>query len=368
MKPDERLRKLAEVLVGYSVEVKERQRVRLSGSTASEPLLREVYREVLRAGGHPRVHMQFEDQQYMLYKLARDFQLDDVDPITLREMEEIDCVIQTFPDLNPHALSSIDPERKQRVTRAMKPIMDILFKRWGEGDLKWVGTACPTAALAQEAKMAFGEYSEFVFECMHLNDDDPVSFWKGFSVQQQEICDRLNGTREMRYVGRDTDLSFRCEGRSWINCDGKNNFPDGEIFTGPVEDSVEGTIRFTYPGLYHGEEIEDISLRFESGRVVDARAEKGEKLLLKLLDTDEGSRYVGEIAIGTNENIDRFTKNMLFDEKMGRTVHLALGMGIPGSGSKNISAIHWDMLKDMSDGGEIYADGTLIYREGRFLR
>lgn len=367
MNPDERLNKLAKVLVGYSVEVKEGQRVQIAGTTASEPLLREIYREVLRAGGHPRIHMRFEDQQYIFYRHARDHQLDDTDPITLHEMGEIDCVIQAFPDLNPHALSSIDPDRKQRLTRAMKPIVDILFERWGKGELKWVGTVCPTPALAQEARMSFGEYSEFVFECMHLNDDDPVSFWKDFSVKQQKICDRLNGTSEMRYVGRDTDLTFRTEGRTWINCDGKNNFPDGEIFTGPVEDSVEGSIRFTYPGIYQGEEIEDIFLRFESGRVVEARAAKGEKLLLKLLDTDSGSRYVGEIAIGTNNNIERFTKTMLFDEKMGRTVHLALGMGIPGSGSKNQSAIHWDMLKDMSDGGEIYADGKLIYREGRFL-
>ena len=367
MKPDERLNKLAKVLVGYSIGVKEGERVRIAGSTASEPLLREIYREVLLAGGHPRVAMQFEDQQYIFYSLARDHQLDDIDPITLHEMGEIDSLIRTFPDLNPHALSSIDPDKKQRVTRSSKPIMDILFERWGKGELKWVGTVCPTTALAQEARMALDEYSEFVFECMHLNDDDPVSFWKDFSTRQQKICDRLNGVKEMRYVGRDTDLAFRTEGRTWINCDGKNNFPDGEIFTGPVEDSVEGTIRFTFPGIYMGEEIEDIFLRFESGRVVEARAAKGERLLLELLDTDEGSCYVGEIAIGTNESIDRFTKNMLFDEKMGKTVHLALGMGIPSSGSRNQSAIHWDMLKDMSDGGEIHADGELIYREGRFL-
>ena len=367
MMPDERLGKLAKVLVGYSIEVGEGDRVRIAGTTASESLIREIYREVLRVGGHPRVHMSFEDQQYILYSTASDEQLEDIDPIAMHEMEHIDCIVQTFPDLNPHALSSIDPGKKQLVTRAMKPVMDVLFRRWGEGELKWVGTACPTPALAQEAKMSLEEYSEFVFECMHLNDEDPTSFWKGFSGRQQEICDRLNGVKEMRYVGRDTDLAFRCDGRTWINCDGKNNFPDGEIFTGPIEDSVEGRIRFTYPGIYHGEEIEDIMLRFESGRVVEARAAKGEKLLLKLLDTDEGSRYVGEIAIGTNDNIDRFTKNMLFDEKMGKTVHLALGMGIPGSGSKNVSAIHWDMLKDMSDGGEIHADGELIYKDGRFL-
>jgi aminopeptidase len=202
---------------------------------------------------------------------------------------------------------------------------------------------------------------------MNLNVDIPVKFWKNFSVKQQKICNRLDQIKEMRYIGQDTDLRFRCEGRKWINCDGKVNFPDGEVFTGPIEDSVEGTIRFTYPGIFQGEEVEDIFLRFKKGKVVEARAAKGENLLLTLLDTDENSRYVGEIAIGTNENINRFTKNMLFDEKMGGTVHLAIGHGIPQSGSKNESAIHWDMLKNMREGGKIYADGDLIYKNGSFL-
>ncbi|MFC2067699.1 aminopeptidase [Chloroflexota bacterium] len=177
----------------------------------------------------------------------------------------------------------------------------------------------------------------------------------------------MDQVKEEQYIGQDTDLQFQCEGRKWINCDGKNNFPDGEVYTGPIENSVEGTIRFTYPGIYLGSEIEDIFLRFERGKVVEARATKGERLLLKLLDVDEGARYVGEIAIGTNDNINRFTKNMLFDKKMGGTVHLALGIGFPLSGSKNISGIHWDMLKDMREGGEIYADGKLIYKKGTFL-
>lgn len=215
--------------------------------------------------------------------------------------------------------------------------------------------------------MSLDEYAEFVFSCMRLNEEDPVAFWRHFSICQKKLCNRLNGVKKMRYVGQDTDLKFRCEGRNWVNCDGKNNFPDGEVFTGPVEDSVEGTIRFTYPGIFQGEEVEDIFLRFEKGKVIEARAAKGKKLLHKLLDTDEGARFVGEIAIGTNEHINRFTKNMLFDEKMGGTVHLAIGRGIPLSGSKNKSAIHWDMLKDMREGGKIYADGKLIYENGSFL-
>jgi len=367
VKPDIRLTKLASLLVNYSVEVKETEKIIIGGTTASEPLLKEIYQETLRAGAHSRVHIQFQDQDYLFYSLAQDFQIEFNDPFDLYEMDNCDAIIRAFPDLNPHALTSIDADKKQKRVIAQKPIMETIFKRWGEGKLRWVATACPTPALAQEAHMAYDEYAEFVFSCMYLNENDPVAFWREFSAKQQKTCDRLNQVKEMRYVGQDTDLSFKCEGRTWINCDGKNNFPDGEVFTGPIEDSVEGTIRFTYPGIFQGEEVEDIFLRFEKGKVIEARAAKGERLLHKLLDTDEGARFVGEIAIGTNDNINRFTKNILFDEKMGGTVHLAIGRGIPESGSKNKSAIHWDMLKNMRDGGEIYVDGKLIYKNGYFI-
>lgn len=367
MKPDHRITKLAQILVQYSLGIKEKEKVSILGSTASESLLREIYQEVLRAGGHPRIHIEFEDQKYLFYKLAKDFQIEYTDPFFLYEVENIDAAVHVLPNLNPYELTSIDPEKKQKAVLSQKAIMETFMKRWGEGNFRWVGSTCPTPALAQEARMSFDEYSEFVFSCMNLNVDIPVKFWKNFSAKQQKICNRLDQIKEMRYVGQDTDLRFRCEGRKWINCAGKINFPDGEVFTGPIEDSVEGTIRFTYPGIFQGEEIEDIFLRFKKGKVVEARAAKGENLLLTLLDTDENSRYVGEIAIGTNENINRFTKNMLFDEKMGGTVHLAIGHGIPQSGSKNESAIHWDMLKNMREGGKIFADGDLIYKNGSFL-
>jgi aminopeptidase len=367
MKPDNRITRLAQVLVQYSLGVKEQEKVSIVGSTASEPLLREIYQELLLSGAHPTLHIEFQDRNYLYFKLAKDFQIEHTDPFLLYELENTDAIIQLMPDSNPHELTSIDPEKKQKSALAQKPIMETFVKRWGEGSLRWVASLCPTPALAQEARMSFDEYSEFVFAAMNLNTDDPVTFWKKFSAKQEGICDRLDQAKEVRYVGQDTDLRFRCEGRKWINCDGKNNFPDGEVYTGPVEDSVEGTISFTYPGIYQGQEVEDIFLRFEGGKVVEARAAKGEELLLKLLDVDEHARYVGEIAIGTNENIDRFTKNMLFDEKLGGHVHLALGAGLPPSGSKSVSAIHWDMLKDMRESGEIYADGKLIYERGSFL-
>ena len=364
---DVRISRLARLLVRYSTDIKSGERVLIIGSTSAEPLVREIFREVLDVGGHPSVRLNFEDQDYIFYSHAADHQLDYEDPLALYEIGEVDAVFRLFPDTNPHALSSIDADKKQRATRARKPMLDRFRKRWGDGDLRWVGTAFPTIALAQEAKMSADEYAEFVFACGNLNDDDPILYWQDFSRRQQVICDRLNQIKNIRYVGLDTDVSFGVEGRTWINCDGKINFPDGEVFTSPIEDSVEGHIRFTFPGIFHGEEIEDISLRFEKGLVVEAKAAKGEKLLHALLDTDAGSRTVGEVAIGTNENIGRFTKNMLFDEKIGGTVHVAVGAGFPMAGGKNDSALHWDMLKDMRDGGEIYADGELIYKDGEFV-
>ena len=364
---DPRVRKLAQVLVHYSTGVKPGERVRLVGTLASEPLLREVYREVLRAGAHPLVRLGLTDEDYLYYSEAGDAQLDRLDPLLLHEVENIDVSIRTFPDQNPHALTSVDPEKKQRRLRAMGPLFEKFMQRWKDGRLRWVGTAYPTEALAQEAHMSLEEFANFVFEAGKLNEENPADAWKAVSARQQQVCDRLNRCSTIRYTGLDTDLTFSCRGRTWMNCDGKVNFPDGEVFTGPVEDSVNGTIRFTFPGIVQGQEVEDIFLRFKNGKVEEARAVKGEDLLRKLLQTDPGASYVGEIAIGTNDQIRRFTKNMLFDEKMGGTIHLAVGRGIPGTGSQNVSSLHWDMLKDMRKGGEIHADGVLIYQNGRFL-
>ena len=175
-----------------------------------------------------------------------------------------------------------------------------------------------------------------------------------------------SGKKTVRILAKDTDLTLSIEGRPFINCDGKENFPDGEIFAGPVENSAQGTIRFTYPAIEYGREVQNVWLRFEDGKVVEAKADKGEEFLHKRLDTDVGARYVGEFAIGTNRGIQRFTRNTLFDEKIGGTCHLAVGRGYPESGSRNESAIHWDMVCDLRDGGEIWVDDVLIHKDGEF--
>ncbi|MDP7420668.1 MAG: aminopeptidase, partial [bacterium] len=207
-----------------------------------------------------------------------------------------------------------------------------------------------------------------VYQACFLNDKDPVESWKNLNKWQGKIIDYLSNKDRIKVIARNTELTLNVGGRTWINCDGQRNFPDGEVFTGPIENSINGHIRFTYPGIYMGKEIEDIYLEFKDGQVVKARAGFGQDLLNSMLNTDEGARYVGEFAIGTNYGIDRFTKNMLFDEKIGGTIHLALGLSIPESGGVNQSVIHWDMLCNMKDGGELYADDELFYKDGQFTK
>jgi aminopeptidase len=215
--------------------------------------------------------------------------------------------------------------------------------------------------------MSLGEYEEFIYNACLLNSDDPIREWEKVKEGQDRAVKWLSNKSEFYVKAGGTELRLRSDKRNWVNCFGDMNMPDGEVYTSPVEDSLDGHIRFSFPGIYSGREIEDIRLTFKAGRVVKAEAAKGQELLEVLLDTDEGARYAGEFAIGTNYGIDKFTKNMLFDEKIGGTIHLALGHGFEESGSKNKSLIHWDMLCDMRNGGEIYADGELFYKDGKLL-
>ncbi len=240
------------------------------------------------------------------------------------------------------------------------------MKRMTEGKLKWVGLPYPINAQAQEAAMSLAEYEDFVYSSCLVDNEDPIVEWKKIHKQQEKICEFLNQVNEIHIKGEDTDLTFNVKDRKWENCDGKFNMPDGEICTAPIENSANGTIRFTFPGIYSGREIEDIKLKFRDGKVVEASAAKGDELLQQILKI-EGADRIGEAAIGTNYGITRFTKNMLFDEKMGETIHMALGASFPEHGGLNKSAIHWDILKDMKKDGEIYADEKLFYKNGKFL-
>ena len=367
---DQRLDKLANVLVTYSVNVRRGDVVRISGSVVALPLIRAIYREVLIAGGHPLLRISDDECTDIFYELADTKQLKYLSPLAVQEIETIDCSIGIWADANTKALTRVDPRRQALVSQARRPVMDIFMKRAalkGKGKLRWTGTQYPTHASAQDAEMSLSQYENFVFRAGLLHLPNPVAEWRRISERQKRVCDYLNKVSEVRFrTPAGTDLTVGVKGRRWLNCDGHENFPDGEVFTGPIEDATEGVVVFSFPAVHHGNEVHDIRLRFKAGRVVDASASKGEDFLIKMLDQDAGARVLGEIAIGLNYGIQEYTRNTLFDEKIGGTFHAAVGASYPESGGKNESGLHWDMVCDLRNGGTIEADGKVISRNGRF--
>jgi len=359
---DPRVETVAEILVDYCVEVKPNQLVRISGGREGAPLILAVYRKVLERGAHPFLQVEPEEAEELLYTYASDAQLDYVPPFMRDVVEQIDANIGIWTDVNTKQLTNADPAKQSRRAVAMRPLSDRLLER-----ARWSATIHPTQAFAQDAEMSLREFEDFVYDGCLVHEPDPIKAWKKISKEQQRLTDWLNKARQVHVVGPDTDLKLEVTGRKWINCDGHENFPDGEVFTGPIEESVNGHIRYSYPACYFGREVEDVRLEFKDGKVIKATAAKNEQFLLKMVESDEGARYVGEFAFGTNSGIQRFTKNTLFDEKIGGTIHLALGKGFPESGSKNKSAIHWDMVCDLRNGGEVHVDGTLFLKDGKIL-
>ena len=364
---DPRIDKVAEILVNYSVAVQpgELVNIRLTDPLA-EPLAQAVYKYVLKAGGHGVFRMAPTGADEIFYKHATDEVLDDLNPLAEWLIENVDVNITLIADSNTKSLTGIDPSRMQRAQKAGAPITKRFMERQGTGDLRWTLTQHPTQASAQDAEMSLAEYADFVYGASMVHLDDPVAFWLDMKDSQQRLVDWLKGKENVTVKGENIDLSLSIKDRTFINADGKKNFPDGEIFTGPVEDSVNGWVRFTYPAIYGGREVDGVELTFEDGKVTKATAEKGEEFLNSVLDTDEGARYLGEFAIGTNEGITQFTRNILFDEKMNGTVHMAVGAGYPDTGSKNESGVHWDMICDMRSGAEVHVDGDLFYKNGEF--
>ena len=355
--------KQAKLIVNYAVSVKKDDMVLIQGSAVAEPLIREIYREILLAGGHPTLKMQFEDLETLYYTLAQDNHLDHVSPFAKYSEENVDCIIAISSAYNTRSLTSIPPEKLSRKAAANREISEIFAKRSGIGELKWNISPFATSGMAQEASMSRLEFEQLIVKTLLLDKDDPVKEWKEISAKQQQWADFLNKMKQLHIVGEDIDLRMSVAGRTWENCDGKKNLPDGEIFSAPVDDSTNGKIRFKYPGIYYGKEIEDIRLKFENGKVIEAKALKGEELLQTIINTDDGSKRLGEIGIGTNPGVTQLTRNILFDEKMGGTIHLALGMAYQEVGGTNKSSIHWDLLAQPS---EIYGDGKVFWKDGNF--
>ncbi len=366
---DSRLEKLADVIVNYSVGVKKGQLVRISGSVLSLPLLKEMYRKVLEAGGNPFVRMSAEEMEEIFYKNASDDQLAFLNPLAVDEIDKIDCTIGLWASENTKGLSNVDPKKLGKSAAARKPVMEKYMSRAASGSLRWCGTLYPTMAAAQDAEMSLSEYEDFVFNAGLLHLPDPVAAWKAISERQQRLAYYLNGKSDYHvFAANGTDVRMSVAGKKWINCCGHENFPDGEVFTGPVIESVNGQINFSFPAVHHGRECDGVKLKFKDGQVVDASAEKGQDFLYSMLDMDAGSRFLGECAIGTNYGIKRYTKNTLFDEKIGGTVHFALGAGYPETGNTNQSGLHWDMVVDIRPGGYIEIDGEKFSENGQFLR
>ena len=378
---DPRITALAKVLVNYSTGVRPGQLVRLAGDPVGLPLIAALYEEVVKAGAHPLVRLSPGELTELFFAHASDAQLDHVPPIAAAEMEAIDASISLWAETNTKHLTGVDPAKQARVSAARRPLTQTFFDRAAKGDLKWTGTQYPTHASAQDAEMSLRDYEDFVFSAGFLDRDDPVAAWREVHERQQRVADWLTGKRELRFCAANgTDLTVNVEGMTWINCDGHENFPDGEVFTGPnlnaADGGTNGVVRYSFPAVHHGREVHDIELTFERGVVVDAKASKGLDFLTGMLDQDPGARRLGEIAIGTNYRIKRYTKNTLFDEKIGGTFHAAIGAGYPETGNTNASGLHWDMVCDLRPadapgsagaGGTIEADGEVFSRDGRFV-
>ncbi|MDD5604378.1 MAG: aminopeptidase [Dehalococcoidales bacterium] len=364
---DPRVDKLANMLVNYSVQIKPGEKVAITGDTAAEPLIKAVYQHILQAGGFPFTLLNLNGMDEIFYKYASDDQLRHIPPAQELLINTYDARIACYAETNTRALSSVDPSRMAIFDQARRGLMDTMMRRSASGDYKWTLTIFPTNACAQDADMSLEEYEDFVYGACMPDQDDPIGYWQQFSAWQDKIIHWLDGKKEVRVYAHNTDLKINIEGRKFINCDGRNNVPDGEVFTGPVENGVDGTVHFSFPAIYDGREVTGVRLWFEKGKVVKATADKNEEFLISKLDTDEGARRVGEFAFGTNEGITKFTRQILFDEKIGGSFHMALGAGYPETGSLNKSAIHWDMVCDLRNGGQVWVDNQLFYQNGKYV-
>jgi len=363
---DPRIKNLADLLVNYSVKVQPGQWVLINSHVIAEPLANEVLRAVLEAGGLPQIILSSDDLVETGFRYSNNEQLSWISPVVKTLYESVDVLIALRAFENTKYLANIDPKKQQVQAQARQELMQIYMKRAASGALKWTLTQYPCPAYAQDADMSLSEYQDFVHSATYTDKDDPVSEWERIHDEQQVVVDWLDGKKEVTLKSPNVDLTLSVEGRTFINSDGTNNMPSGEVFTGPVEDSANGWVEYTYPAIQKGKEVSGIRLEFKDGKVVNASAKKNEEFLLAMLDIDDGARYLGEFAVGTSYGIQKFTKSILYDEKIGGSFHMALGAGYPETGSKNVSSIHWDMICDIREDSEIHVDGELFYKDGKF--
>lgn len=371
---DPRLSTWAQLIVEHSIDVQPGDRVAITARAAASPLIEALYIEILKAGGHPH-YLARDYPPYLpglgntgeiFLEFANDDQLAHVDLFYKKVIDDFDGMITILSDDNLSAYADVDQGKLAAYRRAHQGVSQTYVSRMGAGKLKRLLTLYPTNAAAQAAEMSQRAFEQFVFQAMYLDQDDPVHFWRSMEKNQKHIAEWLKGKDVVEVKGPNIDLTMSIKNRIFKTAAGRINLPDGEIYTGPVEESVNGWVSFSYPNYGAGREISGIEFTFIDGKVVQAKADKNEEILNERLDTDAGARYLGELGIGMNDRIIQPTKEILYDEKIGGTIHLAVGRGYPDTGSKNESAIHWDLLCDMKDGGQILVDGILIYDSGEF--
>lgn len=364
---DIRLKKLADLIVKYSANVQKGENVFIICDEVATPFMIETTKSVLEAGGYVENILSNQEVAETKLKFGTHEQLSKQNLLMEAIVDKADVLITTWGGRNTKINAHIDSEKIKSKILADKAWRSAFSEKTGKGTLRWIGTQFPTHSDAQEANMSLSDYEDFVYNAGLITTDNPFEEWKNISKKQEQWVQYLDTKKELHIVSKDTDITLSIDGRKWINCDGHCNFPDGEIFTSPVEDAVNGEISFTFPGIYAGKEIEGIRLEVKNGVIQKATAKKGEDLLNTLLSTDEGACRFGEVAIGTNYGIKQFTRNMLFDEKIGGTIHMALGDSMQKARGKNVSSIHWDMLCDMRDQGKIFADEELFYENGELI-
>lgn len=355
------LERYAQLLVGYCTDVRSGENVLLNLESPALPLARPLVREVLKAGGIPHLRISYPELAADILELAQDSFLDSEAGLERAEIEQVDAWIRVAAPSNTRGLEGADKTRLGRVQKRLRSVSNIRLQH-----TKWCGTLFPTSAGAQQAGMSTDDYEAFVYGAMFLLEDDPAAHWRELHTMQASLIEQLSRAQEVRLLAEGTDLTLSVAGRTWANSDGHRNMPSGEVFTSPVETSAEGTIRFSVPSTVHGTEVSGVELTFREGQVVAAKADKGDDLLQTQLETDAGARFLGELGIGTNPHIQRPTGSILFDEKIGGTVHLALGQSYKETGGQNSSAIHWDIICDLRRGGQILLDGEVFQENGRF--
>lgn len=359
-------KKYADLLTNYCVEAKPGQHILVASTYLAEPLLQEIETAILNAGAYPEFQIGFKSQSKLFYETASDRQLETIPISEENKVNRFSSVMFVDAPFDVDELKHIPADKISKRQAALGPLKQERLKKGAAGEITWVICKYPTQALADRAGMSLDTYTKFIENACFLNEKDPVAAWKRLGEKQQAVADYLNRCETVAYKSKDVDVVFSTKGRTWINSDGKRNMPSGEVFTSPVEDSVEGQVTFSYPIYYQGQEISGVTLDIEKGRVVSGKAKKGESLLNRLLSVPGADRF-GEAAIGNNYNITEFTKSILFDEKIGGTIHMAIGASYPETGGKNQSGVHLDLIADMTNGSRIEADGTVIYRDGKFI-